>query len=307
MTPSGLVMPRSRMVDLDGPVHVADFGGDGPSLVLVHGLGGSHVNWLASGPLLARAARVVALDLVAFGRTPPEGRSSGVSSNADLLAHFIEQEVHGSAVVVGNSMGGMVSLIAAARHPEQIAGVVLVDAALPRPSRSSVDGTVALAFAAYALPGLGEVFIRARATRLGPERFVQETLNLVCADPSRVPPDVVAAHVALARERFQTMPYADRIFLDAARSLMVTLAGKRRFLASIDSITAPGLILQGARDRLVPVEAARALARRRPDWPLEIYEDVGHAPQLEIPERFAASVLGWLDGAGKAAAFAATA
>jgi pimeloyl-ACP methyl ester carboxylesterase len=264
------------------------------------------VNWLAVGPSLARSARVVALDLVAFGRTPPEGRSSGVGANTDLLCRFVEEEVQGPAVVVGNSMGGMISLMAAARCPELIAGVVLLDAALPRPAGSAVDGAVALAFASYAVPGFGEVFLRARALRLGPERYVNEMLKMVCADPSRVSADLVAAHVAFARERFQTMPYADRIFLDAARSLMITLAGKRRFLASVDSITAPGLIIHGASDRLVPVEAARALAQRRPDWALEIYEDVGHAPQLEVPERLTASVLGWLDGAGRAAAFAAT-
>jgi len=293
------------MVDLDGPVHVADFGGEGPAIVLVHGLGGSYVNWLATGPLLARSARVVALDLVAFGRTPPEGRSSGVGANADLLARFIEEEIRGPCVVVGNSMGGMISLMTAARRPEQIAGVVLVDAALPRPSGAGIDGAVALAFASYAVPGFGEVVLRARALRMGPERYVHEMLDLVCAHPSRVPPDLVVAHVAFARERFQ-MPYADRMFLDAARSLMITLAGKRRFLASVDTITAPALIIQGARDRLVPVEAARALARRRPDWELEVYDDVGHAPQIEVPERLASSILGWLEGAGKAAAFAAT-
>src|SRR5437588_6657111 len=108
MTQLGRVMPQSRIVDLDGPVHIADFGGEGPSVVLVHGLGGSHVNWLAAGPLLARVARVVAIDLVAFGRTPPKGRSASVVANAELLARFIKSEMGGSAVVVGNSMGGMI-------------------------------------------------------------------------------------------------------------------------------------------------------------------------------------------------------
>src|SRR5437879_163777 len=146
-------LPQSRIVDLDGAVHVADFGGDGPAIVLVHGLGGSHVNWLAVGPSLARSARVVAIDLVAFGRTPPEGRSSSVGANADLLGRFIEEEVGGPAIVLGNSMGGMISLMTAARRPGLIAGVVLLDAALPRPSGAGVDGAVALAFASYAVPG----------------------------------------------------------------------------------------------------------------------------------------------------------
>ena len=61
---------RSRTVDLGGPVHFADFGGSGPTMVLVHGLGGSHLNWLAVGPALAARARVLAPDLAGFGRTP---------------------------------------------------------------------------------------------------------------------------------------------------------------------------------------------------------------------------------------------
>ncbi|HLW18143.1 MAG TPA: alpha/beta hydrolase [Actinomycetota bacterium] len=305
MAEAALARPSSRFVDVDGPVYVSDFGGSGPSIVLLHGLGGSHVNWLASGPLLARSARVVAIDLVAFGLTPPDGRSSTVHANAELLRDFINAEMGGSAIVIGNSMGGLVSLIAAAEYPEQIAGLVLLDSALPRPEGAGIDRAVAFTFAAYAMPGFGEMFLRARALRYGPERYVHQVLKLCCADVSRVAPEVVEAHVELARER-RKMPWVDRTYLDAARSLLVTLASKRRFYASVDSITAPALILQGARDRLVPVEAARALARRRPDWELEIYDDAGHAPQLEIPERFVASVQRWLKENGKAAAIAAT-
>src|SRR5260221_13552676 len=118
-------LPQSRMVDLEGPVHVADFGGEGPAIVLVHGLGGSHVNWLAVGPSLARSARVVAIDLVAFGRTPPEGRSSSVGANADLLARFIDQEIKGPAVVGGKLMCGVISLMSPARRAELVPGLGL--------------------------------------------------------------------------------------------------------------------------------------------------------------------------------------
>jgi len=305
MIRAALESPTPRIVDVDGPVYVSDFGGSGPSIVLLHGLGGSHVNWLSSGPLLARSARVVAIDLVAFGRTPPKGRSSTIGANAELLRDFIDAEMGGSAIVIGNSMGGLVSLIAAAEYPEQIAGLVLLDSALPRPEGAAIDRAVALTFVAYAMPGLGEMFLRARALRYGPERYVRQVLDLCCADSSRVAPEIVEAHVELARAR-RKMPWTDRTYLDAARSLLVTLASRRRFYETVDSISAPTLILQGALDRLVPVEAARALARRRPDWELEIYDDAGHAPQLEFPERFVASVQRWLNENGKAAAIAAT-
>jgi pimeloyl-ACP methyl ester carboxylesterase len=58
----------------------------------------------------------------------------------------------------------------------------------------------------------------------------------------------------------------------------------------VAGIRARALIVQGSRDRLVRVEAARELAAARPDWRLELLEDVGHVPQLEAPERFLAAV-----------------
>jgi pimeloyl-ACP methyl ester carboxylesterase len=62
----------------------------------------------------------------------------------------------------------------------------------------------------------------------------------------------------------------------------------------VATIRAPALIVQGERDRLVRVEAARALAAAHPDWQLEVLDDVGHVPQLEAPARFLAIVEPWL-------------
>src|SRR5207249_2847631 len=117
---------RSRTIDLDGPIHYADFGGTGPTLVLVHGLGGSHVNWLAVAPVLARRARVLAVDLAGFGRTPLGERSADVHANRVLLDRFLDAVAAGPAVLVGNSMGGLVAMMEAALAPERVAGLVLV-------------------------------------------------------------------------------------------------------------------------------------------------------------------------------------
>src|SRR5436309_6435805 len=284
---------RSRTLDVDGPIHLADFGGTGPTMVLVHGLGGSHANWLAVGAGLAARARVLAPDLPGFGRTPLAGRSARVRANVELLDRLLDAVAGGPAVLVGNSMGGLVAMMEAAERPEKVAGLVLVGPAQPRPRGSRIDPAVALTFAAYAFPGVGERFLRWRAAWLGPERLVQQTLRFCCADPSAVPAEVVAAHVALARER-QGMSWAQPAFLQAARSILTVLARARDVRAMIQRITAPTLLVQGTEDRLVPLAASRALAELRPDWRLAVFEGVGHVPQLEVPERFVATVAGWL-------------
>src|SRR2546427_12801319 len=97
---------RSRTIDLDGPVHYADFGGTGPTLVLVHGLGGSHVNWLAGAPVLARRARGLAVGLVGFGRAPLGERSADVDRDRVLLERLLHPVAPAAARLGGDSMGG---------------------------------------------------------------------------------------------------------------------------------------------------------------------------------------------------------
>ncbi len=294
----------SRFADLDGPVHYLDFGGSGPTLVLVHGLGGSHVNWLAAGPLLAEHARVLAVDLVGFGRTPPSGRSSRVGANQRLLGRFVEEVAGAPVVLAGNSMGGMISVLEAAQHPERVAGLVLVDPSVPRPRGVPLDRMVSAAFTAYALPGVGERFLARRRARLGPDEMVREILELCCVDAGRVPAEVVAAGLALARER-EGMPWADAAFLAAARSLLAVLARPGTYLRVIRSVGVPTLLVHGSGDRLVPLGAARNVARQRPDWTFEVLDGIGHIPHVEDPDRFTDTVTRWLDGPGRAAAAAA--
>lgn len=293
---------ESRRIDLNGPVHYVDWDGpaDGPTFVLVHGLGGSHVNWFSVAPGLAERGRVLAVDLAGFGRTPPEGRRCTIGANRRLLHAFIGATNAGPAILVGNSMGGAISAIEAADEPESVAGLVLVDAAVPRALNGTPDARVAAAFATYLVPGVGERFMRTRAKALGVEGLVRETLKLCSVDASRIDPAVVEAQIALGHERSK-FAWTNKAFLEAARSLLRRLARREKFLASLQKISCPTLIIQGDKDRLVPLAATRAVAESRPDWTLEVFEDIGHIPQLEAPERWLETVNRWLDGPGKAA------
>src|SRR6185295_2680836 len=103
-----------RIIDLGVPVHYIDFGGSGAPMVLVHGLGGSAINWLGVGPSLARRYRVLAPDLAGFGETPPVTGATGLAAQQNLLDRFLKSITAGPAIVVGNSMGGLVAMMEAA-------------------------------------------------------------------------------------------------------------------------------------------------------------------------------------------------
>jgi pimeloyl-ACP methyl ester carboxylesterase len=293
---------ESRTVDLGGPVHYVDFGGpDGaPTVVLVHGLGGSHLNWDLFAPLLRPHARVLALDLPGFGRSEPGDRRTTVHDNVKVLDRFLTEVAGTPVVLVGNSMGGMISILQAAKSPTTVNGLVLLDAAVPGPRRA-LDPLIAMMFAIYAIPMLGERFLALRRKRSTPLRQVRDMLRLCGVDPDALPSATIDRSLGLIAQR-KDIAGMDKAFLAAARSLMRLLVDPRGYRTAMASIRVPVLMVQGDKDRLVPVAAARDIAARHPNWRYLELPGVGHVPQLQVPEPLATEVLAWLDATAGARA-----
>nr|AYM52772.1 alpha/beta hydrolase fold protein [Simulacricoccus ruber] len=292
-------------VDLDGEVHGVDYGGSGPTLLLLHGLGGSHLNWLPAAPLLAAHGRVLAVDLLGFGRTPHAGRGVGVRAQQALVHRFITEVVKEPVVLVGNSFGGLVALAQAAEAPETVSGLVLVSPA-QRPAPGTRLGPVQLLrLLLHTLPGLGEYLLWRDGRRGGARKLFLDVLTLGCADVARVPADVVEQNVALIAERMARMPLGHAAsYLQATRSLLLTLLHRQRFEDWVQDVCAPTLLVHGQEDRLVPLAFSQELARQRPDWHFRALAGVGHVPQMEDAERFVGQLAAWLPGSRRPASAA---
>ena len=287
--------PVPRFVDLDGPVHYVEQQGpdDGPPLVCVHGLNGSHANWHDLAPRLARSRRVLALDLAGHGRTPRAGRSASVAGNRQLLGRFLDQVVGEPAVLVGNSMGAAISMLQAAAEPASVRGLVLLGPALPRARTHVPRPALARQVALCAVPRLGERALTRRRARLAPEQLVQETLRWTTADVSTVSSGMRELAVELAAAR-AAEPDCDAAYLEAARSIGLLVARAGAYRAIIGSIIAPAIVLQGALDRLLPAAGVRQLRALQPGWEVHVLPGVGHVPQIEQPERTAELICDWL-------------
>jgi pimeloyl-ACP methyl ester carboxylesterase len=259
---------------------------------MVHGLGGSALNWMAVGPGLAESYHPLAIDLAGFGRTPLFRRTATVGANTKLVHDFIARVAGRPAMLMGNSMGGHIAILEAAAHPESVTSMVLVNPAIPGPHVRRPEPRMLGAMAALSVPGLAQMFIDRRVRSLGPEGLVERALELVCADASRIDPVSVEAHVQLTREREHLGPQNARAFIQATRSIALHMADPR-FWSRVAAVKAPTLILHGSVDRLIPVAAARELHRRRPDWELEVFEGIGHVPMLETPDLFLDALTSW--------------
>jgi pimeloyl-ACP methyl ester carboxylesterase len=288
-----LDLPQLASIDLDGPVRYRMW--DGPAeatFVLIHGLGGSHLNWLQVAPGLAGLGRVFALDLPGFGWSPRAGRRSGLMDERRVVSRFIREVATGPVVLCGNSMGGVIAILQAAIEPASVTGLVLTSSALPWSRGGFPHPVVMGAFAMYDVPFVGDRLVRARMRRIDPEQVVRFGYRLVAADPLSIPQDVIRLNVELVRER-QSDPDAPEAFLDAARSML--RLGRRRDVSAraLDAIECPVLLLHGRRDRFVPAAFAEAILAQWPGWRGRIFPDLGHAPQMEAPGRWLAEVADW--------------
>lgn len=288
-----LDLPPLETIDLDGPIRYRRW--DGPedtTFVLIHGLGGSHLNWVQVAPGLAGLGRVLALDLPGFGRSPLAGRSARLMDLRRTLSAFVGATVTGEVVLAGNSMGGVLAILQAAIEPAAVDGVVLSCSAYPWTRGAVPHPLVIGGFAVTDTPGLGDAFVSVRLRRLPPEKIVQLGLMVTTANPRSIPPEIVQLHVDLVREQ-RDDPDAPVAFVQAARSLL--RLGRRPDVArrALDAVRAPVLVLHGRRDRLIPPRAAEAVLAQRPEWRGRFFPDLGHVPQMEDPARWVSEVADW--------------
>lgn len=274
----------SHFTDISGPVHYVDYGGEGPAAVMLHGLGGSHLNWDRIGGGLATEHHAFALDLRGFGLTPLEGHDASMESQVELVASFIRQEASGTATVFGNSMGGTIAMLLAARHPELVERLVLFGPGLPPQSQKAFTRQNLMFLGVPLLPTVGEAAMQRYFDSTPPEDRIELMMQKMTADPYRIDDYTRESLTEMNRLRDQ-MEWSATAYCQALRSITSVLLRRGSFRRTIHKISAPTLIIHGMLDDTVPFESGEWLARERPDWKLAPIADCGHVPQLELPKR----------------------
>jgi pimeloyl-ACP methyl ester carboxylesterase len=252
--------------------------GNGDLLLLIHGMAGTAENW---GPViepLALGNAVIAPDFPGHGTSAPGGGDYSLGSLASGLRDLMLTLGHERATLVGHSLGGGVALQFTYQFPEMVERLVLV-------SSGGLGPDVSPILRAAALPG-ADLFISATAgvgQKVG--SVVGRGLGALGLRPN--------ADVAEVARGYASLSDGDRrkAFLATLRAVVGTdgqrVAGQDKlYLAE----ALPLLIIWGDRDPIIPVEHGEETHRQLPNSRLEIFEDVGHVPQLESPGRFVAVV-----------------
>jgi pimeloyl-ACP methyl ester carboxylesterase len=284
----------SRWIDIDGPYHYLDFGGEsaGPTFVCLHGLSGSSGNWASIAPSLTETGRVLAVDLVGFGRSERRGRPVTLAANQAYFDRFLSQVTDGPVVLIGHSMGATIATLHAARRPETVAGLVLINPAIPWQFQDKASPWVAIALGILALAGRAfPSSARNRYARDASSVFFDFLRVRYAGLPSGALKLAARKADAAVRLGGRTKDAQTRM---ALKSLVGMLARRWRFAALARRVQAPVLLLHGDRDRLVPSGAISAIAAANPGWCLRIARGAGHFPPLEVPGWTVDRILAWL-------------
>jgi pimeloyl-ACP methyl ester carboxylesterase len=266
----------------------------------VHGLGGASTNWTDLAALLAVRFDGWAIDLPGFGRSqpPPRGRYSirgHVRAVVDVLEHVVAQPgpAAGRPVhLLGNSLGGLASLLVASRRPDLVATLTLISPAMPV---YRVPPAFSRALLLLLVPGIPSLAAR-RMGGITPEESVRAMIRMCFGDPGTVPPERVEQAVREMRERAE-QPWADHALTRSMRGLITSYlrVGAANAWRAARTLQSPTLVLWGARDKLVDPSMAPRLASVIPDARLEVLDRVGHVAMLEAPEATARAVLGMVE------------
>jgi pimeloyl-ACP methyl ester carboxylesterase len=260
--------------------------GEGPDVLLIHGLGGAKSSFLYTAAILSRRYRVHALDLPGFGSS---SKPATAPYNARWFADTVRETMDALGIerahIAGNSLGGRVAIELALRHPHRVRGLALLCPAVAFVKRSYHPLVRMLRPEVALLP---HQFTRG---------MLEEQFWSLFADRDNIDPSLADTAVDEFRSTYAS-PGARVAFLAAARNIYLDEPfGRDGFYPRLAGLAAPALFVWGAHDRVIPPAFRHHVAGWLPGVEQILLDDCGHVPQVERPEhvtelvqRFFASV-----------------
>jgi pimeloyl-ACP methyl ester carboxylesterase/putative sterol carrier protein len=265
--------PADRTVIAGGvPVSLLE-AGRGEPVLLLHGLGATKASFLPTLLDLAKRYRVIAPDLLGHGDTGKPLARYDAPAFARFTLDLMDSLGIDRAHLIGNSMGGRISLEVAMRAPDRVRSVTLLCPAVAFIKRREFVPIVKLL-----RPELG--FVPHRL----PHRLVVRSVRAMFARPERLPMSWYEAGADEFLRVFRNPRGRAALYASMRNIYLDQPAGESGFWVRLERMDIPAFFLWGDRDRLVPAAFSRHVERVLPDARSIVLEDCGHVPQFEHKE-----------------------
>ena len=246
--------------------------GDGPAVLLVHGLASSLITWYCNMEALKQAGyTAIAVDLPGYGDSGMARHMDyGPATAARFLAKFTAELGYDRFSVVGNSAGGLIAGVTALEYPERVEKVVLVAAA-------GLGHKLSWPLRLISIPVLGELLYKPHLISKA------AVVKRIFFRPPAILDDILPEML-----RVRCLPHAPRVMLQSVRS-GVNLLGLRRehqLLYRLKDLRAPLLAVWGEDDLIIPPIKAEDVLRIVPGSTVHVLQECGHWPHMEKPDEF---------------------
>lgn len=276
--------PIGRDVRADGIDTFYLEAGEGPTVILLHGLGATNASLLPTIMELARDHHVIAPDLPGFGASSKPIRSYDAEFFANWLSEFMDRLGVARAHVVGNSMGGRIAIEMGLRFPERVDHLCLF-----APSPAFIKKREWVRLVRVLRPELAAfpLFLRRKDVVVGTKRMFARPNRLSDAWYDGAADEFLRVF-STVRGRIAFFSAARQIYLEEPH-------GEQGFWDRLKTLAPPALFIWGSHDRLVPAKFARHVERALPNARSVVLEGCGHVPQYELPEQTHALLREFLD------------
>ncbi len=256
-------------------------GESGPTVLLLHGISCSVLEWEHNIAALAQQYRVIAVDLLGCGLSDkPLEADYTMQGQARFVFEFMDAMGLSSVHLVGNSMGGCIAMECAAMQPARVLSMVLS-------APAGIGRNTLFNFRLASLPVLGELLTKPSMFGLG------MIWKLAFHNPAFVTHDMLAEKLVLAR-----MPHAQAVFLQTLRGFVgfggFLEAPRQAFHSRIQRIQCPSLVIWGQQDQFLPVSHVQVLKPLLANAQYELVDQCGHVPMTEITDHFNQRTLSFL-------------
>ncbi len=260
-----------------------------PPLVLLHGFGASIEHWRNNIPVLRENYTVYALDLLGFGASRKADTNYTINLWVEQIRDFWQTLINEPVILVGNSIGSLVCLTAAATYPDMVKGLVMLN--LPDVSLRQ-----------EMLPKIIQPLVTTVENLVASPLLIKNLLKLVRK------PGIIRNWAKLAYEdktaineelvSILSIPAYDE---GAEQTFYALFKGVRKsnfapaVKDTLPQLDMPILLIWGLKDRMIPPSLAGIFAKLNPRVELVELAGVGHCPHDEFPEKFNYLILDWLD------------
>ncbi len=275
--PAEVTEPGGRILSLDGgDIQVVDHGPrDGSPIILIHCFSCAINWWNGMMPLLDKAHRVIAVDLLGHGGSEKPGSGYSIPDQANLVAQALARLGVSHATVVGHSLGGGVAVALAEQSPDLVARLVIMDS---RASPEEGGGLGTLANLPF-VPIVGQAL-----WRIKPDFSIRKGLEIAFAPGFDVPDEFV--------EDVRRMTYTS---YKQSHEALDDYTSEESLADRIAATKKPLLVIMGAEDQIIedPNAAAAAYQKAVPLAFTNVIEGVGHSPNVEEPNLTSELILGF--------------